>query len=263
LTQPLETLPWTEAVRGGDSPERRRFLEAHVDLVRYAALRIAARLPAFVELDDLIHDGIVGLLDATERFDPSRAVRFRTYAEARVRGAILDGLRRGDWRPRSLRRGRREVDDAAGNLRAALGRPATEEEIAAELGLALDADRELLRETSAGPLLSLDAPCEGGTTVSEPAAAVDLHATLEHDQLLELLTREIARLPDRERRILELYYHEGLNMKEIGAVLGVTESRVCQLHSQAAARLRSALGAGLRAPRAGALAGDRRAGSVR
>jgi RNA polymerase sigma factor for flagellar operon FliA len=239
-------LPWSEAVRAGDSAERRSFLESHLDLVRYLALRIASRLPSSVEIEDLTHDGVVGLLEAASSFDPARGVQFRTYAEARIRGAILDGLRARDWRPRSVHRGRRALEQALAALPARRAAEASEEEIAAALGLSLESYRSLLQDVSCGPLLSIEELPPGSEPRSDtPEGRPD--NTLERRDLLRALAEETGRLPERERRVLELYYHAGLNMKEIGAVLGVTESRVCQLHAQAAARLRVALEARLHA----------------
>jgi len=238
---------WTAAFRDGDSPERQRFLEAHLDLVRYTALRLAGRLPACVEVDDLLHDGIVGLLDATAKFDPRHGVRFRTYAESRVRGAILDGLRQKDWRPRSVRRHQRDVDAALGQASSRRGGAASEEQIAACLGVDVDKYRALLQDSRSGPLLSLeDLPAGGGDAL--PAGSPGPDGRLERQDLIRALAEELTALPERERQILELYYQGGLQMKEIGAVLGVTESRICQLHAQATARLRVALSARLHAP---------------
>lgn len=247
-------LAWTETVRSGDSPERQRFLESHLDLVRYTALRIASRLPACVEVDDLVHDGIVGLLDAAEKFDPEHNVRFRTYAESRVRGAILDGLRRKDWRPRSVRRNQRDLDSAMSKVSTSHGAAATEEQIAAALGIDLEKYHALLADTCSGPLLSLDElpPGTEAQVAVEPSSPDE---QLERAELIEALAGELAELPERERQILELYYHEGLHMKEIGTVLGVTESRICQLHAQATSRLRTALSARLHAVPVGCAGG--------
>lgn len=253
MKPPSGTPAWTPPVRRGDSIERERFVEAHLDVVRYLALRIATRLPSSLEVDDLIHDGVVGLLDAVERYDPTRNVRFRTYAEARVRGAILDGLRRRDWRPRSVRRGQRELDETMVRVSSLHGRAATEDEIAAEMGIGLDVYRSLLKDLSCGPLLSLEDLAPG----ADPAVASESDrpdGRLERKELIDALADGIRRLPERERRVVELYYHEGLNMKEVGSVLGVTESRVCQMHAQAATRLRGALSARLHA--GPALAGE-------
>jgi RNA polymerase sigma factor for flagellar operon FliA len=231
---------WSEAVRSTDSPERESFLESHVGLVRYLALRIASRLPSVVDADDLVHDGIVGLLDAATKYDPSRGVLFRTYAEARIRGAILDGLRQKDWRPRSVRRTQREIDEAIGRLTSHSGMAVDEEEIASAMGLDLSGYRSALQDSAAGPMLSLEDLPAGADPATSAEGSLP-HAALERRELVDALADEVTRLPERERRVIELYYHEGLNMKEVGAVLGVTESRVCQLHSQAAARLRVAL----------------------
>jgi len=244
-TQPLE---WSETVRSGNSPERDRFLESHIDLVRYVALRLASRLPVSVELDDLVNDGILGLLDAVEKFDPQRGVRFRTYAERRVRGAILDGLRQRDWQPRTLRRGQRELEETMVRLGSLHGRAASEEELASAMGIELARLRRLLRDANTASIVPLD-QIPQGLDLSLPHGSDEPQAALELKQLFECLAEELVRLPDRERKVLELYYHEELNMKEVGAVLGVTESRVCQLHAQAAARLRVALHERLTAPR--------------
>ena len=242
-----QPMAWSEAVRDPDGSLRGPFIEAHVDLVRYLALRIAGRLPAGVDIDDLIHDGIVGLIDAVDRFDPGRKVLFRTYAETRVRGAILDGLRRRDWRPRSVRSRRRDVDSTLMELESHLGRAASEDEAAAAMGLPIDEYHALLLEITSGPLLSLDEMQDADDL------APDRHATrpddsLEQQEKIDALVEQIGDLPERERRVLALYYVDGLNMKEVGEVLGVTESRVCQLHGQAAARLRAGLRARLKAP---------------
>ncbi|HEU4403267.1 MAG TPA: FliA/WhiG family RNA polymerase sigma factor [Candidatus Polarisedimenticolia bacterium] len=237
-------LPWSEEVRAGDPERRQHFLESHVGLVRYLALRLATRLPASVEVGDLVHDGIVGLLDAVEKFDPARGVGFRTYAAARVRGAILDGLRKRDWRPRAVRRGQRELEETLGRLAAEQGRPATEEEIARALGLDLHAYRAWLQDLNGGPLLSLE-DLPPGEDPAETADSLLPSRGLERHEMVEALAQAVHALPERERRVMELYYYEELNMKEVGEVLGVTESRVCQLHAQAAARLRVMLQARL------------------
>jgi RNA polymerase sigma factor for flagellar operon FliA len=245
LSPRLKTEEWSAAVREDNSPERDSFLRSHVDLVRYIALRISSRLPASVEIDDLVNDGILGLLDAVQKYDPVRGVRFRTYAERRVRGAILDGLRQRDWQSRSVRRGQRELEETTIRLSTTQGRAASEEELARAMGLGLTQYRQLLQDASVGQLLPLEEiQCEAPPALATGEA--EPHAFLERKQLLEALAEELANLPERERQVLELYYHSGLNMKEVGAVLGVTESRVCQLHGQAATRLRAALNDRLR-----------------
>ena len=248
MRERVEPIPWSEGVRGQDSAVREAFLESHVGLVRYIALRLAARLPASVEADDLIHDGIVGLLDAAEKFDPARNVNFPTYAASRVRGAILDGLRKRDWRPRGVREGQRTLDETIFRLANEMGRQATEEEVAGAMGLDLDGYRTRLTSLVGGPLLCLeDQPPE-----SDPAETAECllpDSRLEREELERVLAESVAALPARERQVLELYYHSELNMKEIGAVMAITESRVCQVHGQAAARLRAALHARMHAPK--------------
>ena len=252
--QPME---WTDAVRRDGSTERDRFLESHVDLVRYIALRIAQRLPASVEIEDLVQDGVLGLLDAVEKYDPAREVRFRTYAGRRVRGAILDGLRQKDWHPRGVRRGQRELEQTIVRLTSVHRREVGEEELAEAMGLELAQLRQLLRDAATGPILPLD-DLTGHADPADHDEAGQPQAALERKELLEALADELTGIPERERKVLELYYHEDLNMKEVGAVLGVTESRVCQLHSQAALRLRAALHARLRVSRQGVLTGEHR-----
>ena len=236
----MKPLPWSEQVRDISSPERDRFLESHIDLVRYLALRISTRLPSSVDVEDLVHDGILGLLDAVDKYKPERGVRFRTYAESRVRGSILDGLRQKDWRPRSVRSLQRNIDATVGELSTRHHRAATEEEIAMALGLNISAYRDLLRNVSVGPILSLE-DLPSGLDQSPDNENSQPDAPLEKKDLIRVLAEEISNIPERERRVIELYYHESMNMKEVGAVLGITESRVCQLHSQAASRLRTAL----------------------
>jgi RNA polymerase sigma factor for flagellar operon FliA len=242
-----EPMAWSAAVRS-DGELRARFLESHVDLVRYLALRMASRLPSHVEVDDLVHDGIVGLLDAVDRYDPERGVQFRTFAEPRIRGAILDGLRGRDWMPRSVRQGRRELDSALQRLSTASG-PASEDDVAREMGLELADYRTLLLDLNVGSILSIEELPQRHDAASAAGDAPD--APFERAERMRVLVDAITALPIKERRVLELYYGEELNMKEVGAVLGVTESRVCQLHAQAAGRLRVALAARLHAAGAG------------
>jgi len=240
LKSPPKPLPWKKSVRSGNAAERDRFLESHLDLVKYLALRMSTKLPASVEVEDMIHDGIVGLLDAFEKYDSGRSVRFRTYAKSRIRGAILDGLRQKDWRPRSIRLMQRDLDATIGKLSSINGRLATEEEISKAMGLDLETYRHLLQDLNVGPLLSLH---ELPKNIDPPTRARSElpDRRLEHRELIDKLAAELSRLPEREKRVMELYYRSELNMKEVGAVLGVTESRVCQLHAQAAARLRVAM----------------------
>lgn len=239
------------------SPMSEEALREHLPMVRFLALRIRERLPQQVEMEDLISAGIVGLMDAIQKFDPKKKVQFRTYAQFRVRGAMLDSLRALDWGPRDLRRKARAVEEAIRSLSALLGKAPTESEVAKELGLDLHAYQQLLGELCGLELGSLNETPSDDAGVEALAL---LPAGPEDDPFLRcqssetrrLLGEAIAALPERERMVLTLYYYEELTMREVGATLGVVESRVSQLHSSAMARLRAALGApaGRRAARA-------------
>lgn len=216
----------------------------HLPKVRYIADRIAAKLPPSVERDDLYGAGVIGLIDAVERYDGSRGVAFTTFAEMRVRGAILDNLRALDWASRSSRRRAREIQAAYSKLEQCNGRPATEEEVATEMNIAVAELRDSLQEIRGLSITTLD-ECDEETGLSLAEMVADKSATqldtMERNQQRQLLSEAVERLPERERQVVALYYIEELTMKEIGEVLGVTESRVSQLKSQAAARLRGAL----------------------
>ncbi len=220
--------------------------QRYVPLVRHEALRLQVRLPASVELDDLLQAGGIGLLNAVERYDALQGTAFTTYAVQRIRGAMLDELRSRDWVPRSVRRNARGVAQTIGQLEQELGRNATETEVAARLNISLENYRQMLLDTNNSQLFSYDEWHEehgdGIELITEQHQQENpLQALLDGD-LRQRVMEAIEKLPAREQQVLTLYYQEELNLKEIGAVLEVGESRVSQLHSQAIKRLRSKLG---------------------
>lgn len=211
-------------------------------MVRRAASQLAARLPANVEIDDLVQAGMIGLFDAMSRFEPGHGAQFETFAMQRVRGAMLDELRGSDWMPRSVRRSQREIERALHRAEQKLGRQPSEAEAAAEMGLPLEAYQQLLGEARGAQLLSLEdfgGDDEESLEARIAATGGDPAGALEDGRFRQALADAIERLPERERLVMSMYYEHDLNLKEIGAVLGVTESRVSQLHSQAVARLRT------------------------
>ncbi len=216
---------------GQDTSQEGRIL-AHAPLVKRIACHLLGRLPPQVQLDDLIQAGMVGLLEAARSYDPLQGASFETYAGIRIRGAMLDELRRGDWTPRSLHRKAREVAQVMQRLEQARGGRVSEKDVAAALGMELSEYQNLLQQLAGCHLLSLEEMEEGKEEGGPSKEALEAFCT-------EALQRALEALPERERLVLALYYNEELNFKEIGAVLGVSESRVCQIHSQALLRLRS------------------------
>lgn len=235
--------------------EQEEQLMEHLPMVRYLARRIHERLPHHVELDDLVSAGMLGLLDAMRKFDPVKKVQFRSYAQFRIRGAILDSLRTLDWGPRDLRRKGRAVEEAMRALTAKLGRAPQESEVAAEMGLALPEYQQLLGELKGLEIGTLHAERSEDSGEEELAF---VPSNPEDDPLFRCLKGEmrerligaIESLPERERLVMTLYYYEEMTMKEIGLTLGVVESRVSQMHSSAVLHLRSMLGATVAARRA-------------
>lgn len=216
-------------------------LTQYMPLVRRQALTLQVRLPASIELDDLIQAGMVGLLEALGRFDATQGATFATFASQRIRGAMMDELRTRDWLPRSVRRSARAVDSAVRQLEQQLGRAPEENEIARHLEMPLSEYQQLLNDTNSGQLLPFEElVADGGEPVS-PEPGNSPFEQLLNGQQRQTLIDAIEALPEREKLLMALYYQEELNLKEVGAVLGVTESRVSQLHSQAVSRLRARL----------------------
>lgn len=242
---------WARYKSTGDPKAREELLLAYAPLVRYVASRLAIGLPANLDVDDLISYGFFGLADAIERFDPSREVKFETYATRRIRGSIIDGLRSVDWVPRSVRQKSKEIERAIAALESEYGRPPDDREVAAYLGIELDEYYARLGEVSAVGLISLDEVWAGAEPDDEAnlslgqmiadASSDDPEAQAERNELRRVLAEAIDRLPERERLVIALYYYEELTLKEIGQVLSVSESRVSQLHTKAMLRLRAAL----------------------
>jgi RNA polymerase sigma factor FliA len=225
--------------------ERERLLLEQLPQVKYIARRIHERLPQHVSLEDLVHSGVVGLIDALNKFDACKHVQFASYAKHRIRGAILDSLRELDWGPRELRRKARMLDQAHAKLGSALGRTATEQEIADAMGLNLEDLQHLLGEIDSLEISSFSVEsAEDGkdADLSDAVPAPEEDNPFQRcldSEMRKLLIDALITLPERDRQVLTLYYYEELTMKEVGAVLGVGESRVSQIHSLAMSRLRA------------------------
>jgi RNA polymerase sigma factor for flagellar operon FliA len=220
-------------------------LKQYSPLVRRLAHQMIAKLPANVELDDLIQVGMIGLNDALSRFDAGQGVMFETFATQRIRGAMLDELRGGDWMSRGDRRHQRSIEAAVHKLEQKLQRAPSESEIADEMGMMLADYQELLGKVRGTQLFHLEdlSGDDGDDFLDRHVAdeAANPLAMLQDQRMREALVEAIGRLPEREQHVMSMYYEHDMNLKEIAAVLGVTESRVCQLHSQSIARLRSKL----------------------
>ncbi len=242
----LREQPETAAAESGDA-ERDRLLLEHLPTVRYVARRIHERLPQHVDLEDLVSAGVVGLIDAFAKFDHTKKVQFKSYAQFRIRGAILDSLRTMDWSPRELRRKGRAVEEAIRSVTHKLSRAPAEQEIAAEMKIGLDAYQQLLGELKGLEIGSLH---EERSEDSGDIEMAYIPGSPNDDPLFRCLQGEMKQrladaiegLPKKERMVLSLYYHDELTMKEIGLTLGVVESRVSQIHSSAVVRLRAMLG---------------------
>ncbi len=239
--------PSTKAIEELTREQRDQLVMEQLPQVKFIARRIHERLPKHVALEDLVHAGIVGLLDAVGKFDAEKQVQFPSYAKFRIRGAILDSLREMDWGPRELRRKARRIEEAHRKLSLQLNRAPSENEMAAELGMALAEFQHLLSEIDALEIGSLrvESPWDGkeeDLCDYLPNAPEDTpFFRCLRSEMKDLLAKVIAELPEKEQQVLALYYFEELTMKEVGAVLGIGESRVSQIHSLAVVRLRSRL----------------------
>ena len=236
---------WQKYASKPDPATREKLILEYMPLVKYVVGRMAVTLPPTVDADDLLGYGVMGLIAAIERFSPERGFKFETFAVSRIRGAIIDELRSQDWLPRSVRQKAKEMEATIRQVENGLGRTASDEELAAAMGVKVADLPKNLSEIVA-PVLSLDdlvSLGDDGQKVSWldtlPDDRVGPAAAFDQEEMVVILGQAIDALPERERLLITLYYHEGLTLKEIGAVLSVTESRVCQLHSQAVGRLRT------------------------
>jgi RNA polymerase sigma factor for flagellar operon FliA len=248
-TEDVQTL-WLEFSRTRDRGVRDRLILTYAPLVKYVAGRLGSGLPAHVDESDLTSYGLLGLIGAIERFDPTREIKFETYAIARIKGAIIDELRALDWVPRSVRARARDIERAIAELESRHGRAPTDEEIAAKVGITTEELEDSLSDISRSSIAALDElwtiSGDGGDQVSlldtiEDTEGPDPQEALAQTELREALGDAISRLPEREKLVVTLYYYEELTLREIGEVIGVTESRVSQLHTKAILRLKARL----------------------
>lgn len=240
---------WREYRKGKDQKIRDAIITQYAPLVKYVAGKVSVSMPSNIDFDDLVGFGVFGLLDAIEKFDPDKHVKFKTYAVTRIRGAIFDELRSIDWVPRSVRQKTREVDDAVTKLEALHGRSATDQEIAKELNLDMDQYNQMLLKISGTSMLSINDVWYTGDDNDKVAIeeSIESPSSLRPDTIAEredvrrVIVEAISQLPEKEKKVLVLYYYEDLTLKEIGKVLEVTESRISQLHTKAIMRLRAKL----------------------
>ena len=249
LEQKTEEELWSDYKKSRDPAIRELFIKQYAPLVKYVAGKVAVGMPSNVEFDDLVGFGVFGLLDAIDKFDPEKNVKFKTYAVTRIRGSIFDELRSIDWVPRSVRQKTREIEDAIVNLESRLGRTASDTEIAGSLGVSDNEFHQTLFKISGTSVMSLnDVWYSGddserisiGDSIESPSS-LNPDVIVEREEIKRVIVEAINELPEKEKMVLVLYYYEDLTLKEIGQVLNVTESRVSQLHTKANLRLRAKL----------------------
>jgi RNA polymerase sigma factor for flagellar operon FliA len=249
LEERTEEELWEEYKTNKDLKIRDAFIQQYAPLVKYVAGKVAIGMPQNVEFDDLVGFGVFGLLDAIEKFDPDKHVKFKTYAVTRIRGAIYDELRSIDWVPRSVRQKSREIEDAVHRVESQLGRSATDKEISKELGLSDTDFQKAMMKVSGTTILSLNDIWYSGDDndkVSivdsiESPSSLNPDTIVEKSEIRRVIVSAIQELPEKEKKVLVLYYYEDLTLKEIGKVLDVTESRISQLHTKAIMRLKAKL----------------------
>jgi len=249
LEEKTEEELWELYRKNGDSKIRDIFVKQYAPLVKYVAGKVAVGMPHNVDFDDLVGFGVFGLIDAINKFDPDKHVKFKTYAVTRIRGAIFDELRSIDWVPRSVRQKSREIEETVHDLEASLGRSASDSEIAAELGVSEEDFQKTMMKISGTSILSLNDVWysnEENDKISivdsiESPTSLNPDTQVEKEEIKRVIVQAINELPEKEKKVLVLYYYEDLTLKEIGKVLEVTESRISQLHTKAIMRLRSKL----------------------
>lgn len=240
---------WTKYRKTNDSKIREYFIVKYAPLTKYVASKISAGMPSNIEFDDLVGYGVFGLLDAIDKYDPEKKVQFNTYAVNRIRGAIFDELRALDWVPRSVRQKSRHIEETIASLEAKLGRAATNEEIASSLGMSTEEYNDLLLKVSSASIVSLTSKrfsgdssdtSSIGDTIEAPSS-LNPDVIIEREETIRIIREYVNELPEREKKVLIMYYTEEMTLKEIGRVLDVTESRVSQIHTSGLLKLKAKL----------------------
>ena len=229
---------WLQYTKTRDALLKNSLIEHYVYLVKLVAGRLGIYLSQYVDSDDSIGYGVLGLIDAIDKFDPEKNVKFETYASLRIRGSILDAIRKLDWVPRTLRKKQKDIDRAYIELEGRLGRMPLDEEMADSLDINIEEYNELLKEVNISSLISIDEYMSQFESIKDPSAPIPENY-IEDNEVKEMLATFIDDLPEREKKVIFLYYYEELTLKEISHVLGVSESRVSQLHTKAVSRLRA------------------------